>query len=109
MSASPQSRRVVRRRAWPRMLALLLVLLLPVAHAEAAVGPVSVVAGEAVEADVLDTVARPPGRSGHRPVVPQRPARSPSPGRRTTPDRPAHAPTGPPYPLRALRSVVLRC
>ncbi|MFB9466312.1 hypothetical protein [Streptomyces cinereospinus] len=109
MSTSPQTRRTVRRRTWPRMLALLLALLLPVAHAESAAVPVAAVAGEVAEADVLDTALRPPGRDSHRPVVPQRPVHpAPSPA----PATPAHAPrtpTGPPYPLRTLRSVVLRC
>ncbi|MEV7993216.1 hypothetical protein AB0O67_15200 [Streptomyces sp. NPDC086077] len=109
MSTPQQSRRAVRRRAWPRLLVLLLVLLLPVAHAQAAAGPVAVLAGEAVEADVLDTALRPPGRGGHRPVVAQRPMRSATPQERITQAHPAHAPTGPPYPLRTLRSVVLRC
>lgn len=109
MSTPQQSHRAARRRAWPRLLVLLLVLLLPMAHAEAAAGPVAVVAGEAVEADVLDTALRPPARGGHRPVAAQRPVRSATPRGPIAQAHPAHAPTGPPYPLRTLRSVVLRC
>ncbi|MBG0854067.1 hypothetical protein I2W78_20000 [Streptomyces spinoverrucosus] len=91
------------------MLALLLALLLPMAHAEAAAVPVAAVAGEVAEADVLDTALRPPARGTHRPVVPQRPAPPAAPPVRTTQVRSPQAPTGPPYPLRTLRSVVLRC
>ncbi|MGW1539364.1 hypothetical protein ACWCPM_03580 [Streptomyces sp. NPDC002309] len=109
MSTPQQTRRAARRRVWPRLLVLLLALLLPMAHAEAAAGPVAVVAGEAVEADVLDTALRPPGRGGHRPAVAQRPVRAAAPQEPSTQARPAHAPTGPPYTLRTVRSVVLRC
>ncbi|MBV7700367.1 hypothetical protein KWI83_33675 [Streptomyces sp. TRM70350] len=78
------------------------------AHAEAAV-PVVAVVGEVAEADVLDTALRPPGRGTLRPVVPQRPVRPPAPLARSTPVHSPQARTGPPYPLRTLRSVVLRC
>ncbi|QOV47645.1 hypothetical protein IPT68_17750 [Streptomyces chromofuscus] len=91
------------------MVVLLLVLVLPVAHTEAAAAPVAALAGEVVEADVLDTALRPPGRGAHRPVVPQRPVRPASPVVGSAPVREPQAPTGPPYLLRTLRSVVLRC
>ncbi|WP_240980775.1 MULTISPECIES: hypothetical protein [Streptomyces] len=109
MNSFPQFRRAVRRRTWPRVLALLLALLLPMAHAEAAAVPVVAVAGEVAEVDVLDTALRPPGRGAHRPVVPQRPVRPATPVGRITPVRSPQVLTGPPYPLRSLRSVVLRC
>lgn len=109
MNSFPQFRRAVRRRTWPRVLALLLALLLPMAHAEAAAVPVVAVAGEVAEVDVLDTALRPPGRGTHRPVVPRRPVRPATPVGRITPIGSPQALTGPPYPLRSLRSVVLRC
>ncbi|MFE6282973.1 hypothetical protein [Streptomyces sp. NPDC057877] len=107
--------RPARRRAWPRVLVLLLVLCVPGAHAGAQAAPSVTVAavgegaggagGLAAEGDPLDTVLRGPGRGAHRPVVPRRPVRPPDPAV-------AHlggGPPQPPYALRALRCVVLIC
>lgn len=87
---------------------LLLALLVPGAHFQAhAIPPVP--AGELVEYDVLDTPLRPPARTVHRTAVPLCPVPRPQ----TAPGVPAYRPVPasprPPYVLRALRSVVLRC
>ncbi|AWW42555.1 hypothetical protein DN051_20465 [Streptomyces cadmiisoli] len=90
------------------MIVLLLVLLVPGAHAAAVAVPVPV-AGEVAEVDLLDTALRPPHRAGKQPAVPRRPVRPAAPPPHGTPVRPCPAPTWPPYTPRALRSVVLRC
>ena len=59
--------------------------------------------------DVHDTALRPPGRHGHRPVVPLRPAPRP-PSARHPVATAGHPLPVPPRPMPpALRSVVLRC
>ncbi|MFJ5778599.1 hypothetical protein [Streptomyces sp. NPDC093094] len=95
-------------RAWPRVLALLLVLLLPGAHPAASLtAPALAVPGECFEHDVLDTALRPPRRA----AAPLRPA----PARHPAPGAPARRPLpAPPLPLPsygpdAVRTVVLRC
>ncbi len=112
-TAAPQASGPARRRAWLRVLVLLLALSIPGAHAGAQAVPVSPVAAEAgsavFEYDVLDTVLRPVSRGTGRPVAPPRPA--------PFPDAPPAAPAARPLPiqprtpaaLHALRSVVLRC
>jgi hypothetical protein len=106
MSSTPHP---VSRYAWLRLLVLLLALLMPGAHAETHAAPV--VAGETVEDDGLDTPLRPPAHAAHRPAVPARPAPAPSPAPAPVVprDRSRPAPPRPPYPLLALRTVVLRC
>ncbi|WP_405471837.1 hypothetical protein [Streptomyces canus] len=101
-------RRAPRSHDWLRTLVLLLALLVPGAHFQAhAIPPVP--AGELVEYDVLDTPLRPPARTVHRTAVPLCPVPRPQ----TAPGVPAYRPVPasprPPYVLRALRSVVLRC
>ncbi|MCX4763302.1 hypothetical protein OG562_20475 [Streptomyces sp. NBC_01275] len=97
--------RLPRSRAWLRVLVLLLALLATGAPVEASAAPV--VAGEIAEYDVLDAALRPVA-GAPRPVVPLRPAPLPGPAP-GVPDRSAHASPRPPYALRALRTVVLRC
>jgi hypothetical protein len=89
------------------MLVLLLAVLLPGAPADVSAIPVA--AAENVEYDALDPVLRPPARGARRPVVPLRPTRLPGPAPGGTVSRPLPAPPGPPYALRVLRTVVLRC
>ncbi|GHB25915.1 hypothetical protein GCM10010377_14930 [Streptomyces viridiviolaceus] len=117
-----------RRSAWLRALVLLLALLVPGMHTQAAqAAPAPVVAAESggsgggnglggggggaavAEYDHLDTAPRLPVRDGRRAVVPRR---APV----LTPAAPAHAalpsvplPSGSPPSPRAPRSVVLRC
>ncbi|MGW0812709.1 hypothetical protein ACWD00_05505 [Streptomyces viridiviolaceus] len=113
-----------RRNAWLRALVLLLALLVPGIHTQAAqAAPAPVVAAESggagggngagggtvAEYDHLDTAPRLPVRDGRRAVVPRR---APV----LTPAAPAHAalssvplPSGSPPSPRAPRSVVLRC
>lgn len=106
---TPYTSYAVRRAAWLRVLVLLLALLVPgtAAHCSAAESVVS--GGTAAEHDVHDTALRPPGRYGHRPVVPLRPAPR-APVTRHPVTTAAH-----PLPVRprptppARRSVVLRC
>ncbi|MGW0334148.1 hypothetical protein ACWD0J_20165 [Streptomyces sp. NPDC003011] len=99
--------RLPRHRAWPRLLVLLLALLVPGSPAEVSATPVA--AAELVEYDALDTVLRPPARGAHRPAVPLRPAPLTGPAPGVPESRPLPAPPRPPYALRALRTVVLRC
>ncbi|MBC9728044.1 hypothetical protein [Streptomyces sp. TRM68367] len=115
---SPAPHRAVHALAhsWPRMLVLLLILLVPLSLATAPALPAATVVSERggtpAEYDLLDTAARPPARSGRRPVAPLRPAPPPLVPAASATARPAPAPPGPsrpPYALRALRSVVLRC
>ncbi|MDV6289229.1 hypothetical protein [Streptomyces rochei] len=100
---------VGRRGAWLRVLVLLLVLVVPCAHATARTAlpaPTAGVSGGAGgEYDHLDTVARTPVRGAHRAVGPQGAAAAPVTGPRAPVLVPAVA-SGPP-PSR--RSVVLRC
>ncbi|WP_329273810.1 hypothetical protein [Streptomyces sp. NBC_01451] len=113
---TPYTSYAVRPAAWLRVLVPLLALfalLLPgtAAHSETAESVVS--SGTAAEYDVHDTAPRPPGRYGHRPVVPLRPAPRPPSVRRPSAAtaRPLPAPPRPTLALRpvVLRSVVLRC
>jgi hypothetical protein len=88
---------------------LLLALLVPGTDAQMRATPVAASAETTVEYDVLDTAAalRPVSLTVHRPTVPLRPApapASPAPRVRSFP-----APSRPPYTLRSLRTVVLRC
>ena len=100
-----------RSRAWLRALVLLLALLTPGTHAEMRAMPVAAASVETtVEYDVLDTAAalRPVvSLTVHRPTAPLRPA--PAPASRAPRVRSFPAPASPPYTLRALRTVVLRC
>ncbi|MDQ1046859.1 hypothetical protein [Streptomyces sp. V4I2] len=102
-----------RRRAWLRVLVLLLALFVPGAHAGAQTVPASAVAAEGgsavFEYDVLDTVLRPVTRGSGRPVAPLRPAPFPQAPPATPAARPLPVPPRTPPALRALRSVVLRC
>ncbi|MFI9170443.1 hypothetical protein [Streptomyces lincolnensis] len=98
-----------RRRAWLRVLVLLVALVLPGAHTGTHAAPATPPAGEAIEYDLLDTALRLPARAARRPVVPLRPAPRPE----AAPGVPAGAPLPavprPSYTLVALRTVVLRC
>lgn len=98
-----------RRHLWLRVLVLLLVLLVPGAHAEALTGPAGIVSGESttVECDLLDTALRPPARGVRRTAVPLRPAPLQGPGPAYTAQHPV--PPSPPHSPRPLRSEVLRC
>ncbi|WP_369188958.1 hypothetical protein [Streptomyces sp. R08] len=103
--------RLPRSRAWLRALVLLLALLVPGTHAELRATPAASASVETtVEYDVLDTAAalRPVGPLAvRRPTAPLRPA--PAPASRAPLARSFPAPPSPPYTLRALRTVVLRC
>ncbi|WP_405616072.1 hypothetical protein [Streptomyces sp. NBC_00076] len=101
------ARRLPRSRAWLRVLALLLAVLVPGGPAEVSAPPA--VSMEIVEYDVLDTALRPPAHDAHRPAVPPRRPSRPGPTPATGRGRPRPAPTKPPYALHALRTVVLRC
>ncbi|WP_405861978.1 hypothetical protein OG407_27210 [Streptomyces sp. NBC_01515] len=100
-----------RSRAWLRALVLLLALLVPGTHADVRATPVASSSVETtIEYDLLDTAAaapRPLSLTVHRPAVPLRPA----PGTASSASRVRSfpAPARPPYTLRALRTVVLRC
>ncbi|MER6350015.1 hypothetical protein ACWC10_30350 [Streptomyces sp. NPDC001595] len=104
MSAAPS---LPRSRTWLRVCVLLLALLIPGAHIEAAGTPV--VAGEAAEADLTEAALRPMTRTAQRAVVRHRPVRPAAPA----PGAPVAATTGPlpapPYLPPAPRYVVLRC
>ncbi|MFI6467314.1 hypothetical protein [Streptomyces sp. NPDC050538] len=104
------TRNLPRSHTWLRGLVLLLALLVPGTHAEMHAMPVAVASVETtVEYDVLDTAAalRPASPLVHRPTAPLRPA--PVPAARAPRVRSFPAPPSPPYTLRALRTVVLRC
>ena len=106
---TPYTSYAVRRAAWLRVLVLLLALLVPgtAAHCSAAESVVS--GGTATEHDVHDTALRPPGRYGHRPVVPLRPAPR-APAARPPVATAAHPLPAPPRPAPHVpHSVVLRC
>jgi hypothetical protein len=99
-----------RSHAWLRALVLLLALLVPGTHAEMRAMPVASSVETTIEYDALDTAAalRPSlSLTVHRPTAPLRPA----PGQAATAPRARSfpAPPSPPYTLRALRTVVLRC
>ncbi|WP_128435431.1 hypothetical protein [Streptomyces cyaneus] len=111
---STAARRPLRSRAWLRALVLLLVLLVPGAHAQAhathMASGASGSSGEVAEHDVLDTVLRPPARPDRRNTVRLRPAPLPKPappGVGACP--PSPAPPRPPHVPHILRTVVLRC
>jgi hypothetical protein len=101
------ARSLPRSRAWLRVLVLLLALLVPGAHAEAHATPV--VSMQTAEYDVLDAALRPSAPAVHRPVAPYRPALLPAPAPEAPGARPLAAPPRPPYALRSVRTVVLRC
>nr|WSY53543.1 hypothetical protein OG999_27755 [Streptomyces sp. NBC_00886] len=105
------ARSLPRSRAWLRALVLLLALLVPGTHAEARATPLTSSAETTVEYDALDTAAalRPPSLTVHRPAAPLRPAPGPSAAPGVPACRPLPTPPWPPYTLRALRTVVLRC
>lgn len=107
MSTAPRLPR--RRRAWLRVLVLLVALVLPGAHTGTHAAPVTPPAGEAIEYDLLDTALRLPARAAQRPVVPLRPAPRPEPAPGVPAGAPLPAPPRPSYALVALRTVVLRC
>jgi len=106
-----RARNLPRSRAWLRALVLLLALLVPGTHAETRATPVASSAETTLEYDVLDPAAalRPLSPAVHRPTAPQRPAPTPSPASPNPHSRALPAPPWPPYTLRALRTVVLRC
>ncbi|GAA3988739.1 hypothetical protein OG252_26610 [Streptomyces sp. NBC_01352] len=112
-TAAPPALGPARRRAWPRVLVLLLALFVPGAHAGAPAVPALAVAAEGgsavFEYDVLDTVLRPVTRGSGRPVAPLRPAPFPDPVPAAAAARLLPVPPCTPPALRALRSVVLRC
>ncbi|OQR60796.1 hypothetical protein B6E66_28830 [Streptomyces maremycinicus] len=93
-----------------RTLVLLLALLVPGAAAEIPAAPVVAAVGtaETAEYDAFDTALR-PAPCAHRPAAPLRPAALPVPVPGVPAERPRPAPHRPPYALRALRTVVLRC
>ena len=98
-----------RSRVWLRALVLLLALLVPDTHAEMRATPVASSVETTIEYDVLDTAAalRPVSLTVQRPTAPLRPA--PGQAVRAPRARSFPAPPSPPYTLRALRTVVLRC
>ncbi|WP_340377801.1 hypothetical protein U5640_23910 [Streptomyces sp. SS7] len=96
-----------RRRTWLRVLVLLLALLVPSAPAEVS-SAASVVAGETVEYDAVDTAVRPTPGDRHA-AAPLRPAPRPAPAPGAPAARPCPAPPGTPYAPHTLRTVVLRC
>ncbi len=101
-----------RSHAWLRALVLLLALLVPGTHAEMHAPPVASSAETTIEYDVLDTATaalRPLSLAVHRPTAPLRPAPAPSPASPDPQSSALPAPPRPPYTLRALRTVVLRC
>ncbi|KUO08762.1 hypothetical protein [Streptomyces sp. DSM 15324] len=96
-----------RRRIWLRVLVLLLALLVPGGPAEVSAAA-SVVAGETVDYDAVDTAVRPtPG--DRRAAAPLRPAPRPAPAPCAPAARPRPAAPGTPYAPHTLRTVVLRC
>ncbi|MEU6143456.1 hypothetical protein ABZ848_24230 [Streptomyces sp. NPDC047081] len=101
------ARRLPHSRTWLRVLVLLFALLVPGAHTEVHAAPVASV--ETVEYDALDAAVRPPADAVRRAAVPLRPAPLPAPAPHAAPGRPRPAVPGPSYPLRCLRTVVLRC
>ncbi|MFF7735152.1 MULTISPECIES: hypothetical protein [unclassified Streptomyces] len=113
MTPAPQPvPRSPRRHAWLRVLVLLLALLVPGTHAEAATGWTAGVSGESttVECDLLDTALRPPARAARRTAaVASVPAPLPGPGPAPTAQHPVPVPPSPPLDPRPLRSEVLRC
>ncbi|MFE7897951.1 hypothetical protein ACFU3E_10595 [Streptomyces sp. NPDC057424] len=112
MTPAPQpAPRRPLRHAWPRVLVLLLVLLVPGAHAEAHTGPATTMSGESttVECDLLDPALRPPPRGSRRTAVPLSPAPFRNPGPAHTAQHPVPVPPDPPHDPRPLRSEVLRC
>ncbi|MFG2778179.1 hypothetical protein ACGFY7_10020 [Streptomyces prunicolor] len=98
-----------RSRVWLRAFVLLLALLVPGTHAEMRAMPVASSVETTIEYDVLDTAAalRPVPLTVQRPTAPLRPA--PGPASQAPRVRSFRAPPSPPYTLRALRTVVLRC
>ncbi|CAM5742886.1 hypothetical protein SALBM311S_08083 [Streptomyces alboniger] len=101
------ARGLPRSRAWLRVLALLLAVLVPGGPAEVSAPPA--VSMEIVEYDVLDTALRPPAHDAHRPAVPPRRASRPGLAPAVPRGRPRPKP---PYALHtphAPRTVVLRC
>ncbi|MFD4556020.1 hypothetical protein ACFWP5_17170 [Streptomyces sp. NPDC058469] len=112
VSGVSPARSLPRSRARLRALVLLLALLVPGTHAEVRAMPVASSSAETtIEYDVLDTAAalRPVSLTVHRPTAPLRPAPAPSPASPGPQSRSLPAPPRPPYTLRALRTVVLRC
>ncbi|MFE1443271.1 hypothetical protein [Streptomyces sp. NPDC058739] len=104
--------RPARRLTWPRVLVLVLALLLGTPPGVGGLtAPALTVPGESVEYDVLDSALRPPARSARRPAAPPRPAQAPAgpAAPRTGPGPLRPASPRPPYALRGLRTVVLRC
>ncbi|WP_425245998.1 hypothetical protein [Streptomyces sp. NEAU-NA10] len=101
------TRSLPRARAWLRVVALLLAVLVPLVPAEAAPNQ-PVAAAETVEYDPLDTAVRPTGSGTHRTVPP--PSRSPVPCSTAEPGvPPGRALPAPPSVITTLRTVVLRC
>ena len=103
------ARHLPRSHAWLRALVLLLTLLVPGTDTEMRAMPVASSVETTIEYDVLDPAAalRPSSLAVHRPTAPLRPAPAPAPHDPEV--GPLPAPPRPPYTLRALRTVVLRC
>ncbi|WP_369029004.1 hypothetical protein [Streptomyces adonidis] len=109
MSPAARTPYAARRAVWFRVLVLLLALLVPGTAAHCGAAESVVMGSAAAEYDVHDTAVRPPGRYGHRHVVPLRPAPRP-PSARHPMATAGHPFPVPPRPMpRAPRSVVLRC
>lgn len=105
----PYTSYAARPAAWLRVLVVLLALLVPGTAAHCGAADPVVPGGTAAEYDVHDTALRPPGRYGHRPVVPLRPVPRP-PSARHAVATAAHRLPVPPRPAPiASRSMVLRC
>ncbi|MGP2439205.1 hypothetical protein [Streptomyces sp. JW3] len=121
MAESPSGSRppspAARRRAWARVLVLLLALLVPGTYAQAQAGPPAAVTGDtgggtAAEYDLLDSALRAPARATRRGAAPRRPAPRPprTPRPTASPAARCAAPALPPPSFRhPARSVVLRC
>ncbi|MFF0200942.1 hypothetical protein [Streptomyces sp. NPDC005017] len=102
--------RPTRRLSWPRVLVLVLALLLGTPPGVGGLtAPALTVPGESVEYDVLDSALRPPARSARRTAASPRPAPAGPAAPRTGPGPLHPASPRPPYALRGLRTVVLRC
>lgn len=100
------TRSLPRGRAWVRIVALLLAVLVPLVPVEASAAPPPA-AAETIEYDALDTALRPTTGGSPRAAAPpprSAPLTAPAPG-----VPPARALPAPPYTICTLRTVVLRC
>jgi hypothetical protein len=101
------ARSLPRSRTWLRALVLLCALLVPGAHSQVHATPA--VSAGIVEYDVLDAAVRPPACTVRRTAAPLRRVPRTDPAPAAPQSRTLPAPPRPPYPLTALRTVVLRC